>query len=269
MNDVTAARPGAAGSARVVGSPADEHAVERAASQPDGVERAVGGRVRRTGPRPEGAEKLVTLGQCARFFSSKATVRIVTPLLVLFVVLRLREGDWTFHDVLAVVAILGLQPFTEWVIHVGVLHLKPKTLRSGRVIDLHAAKKHRFHHLHPTDPHTSFVPLADLAVLGLAIMGVFWLVARTHGAFLTACIVGFGMLLTYEWTHFLIHTAYKPKGRYYRYIWRAHRWHHYRNEHYWMGVTVHVADHLLGTFPDKSEVPSSPTARTLGVEPAG
>ena len=225
---------------------------------------------RRSGaPRQEGAEKLVTWGQCVRFFSTKATVRIVTPLLALFVVLRIREGDWSYHDALAVIAILGLQPFTEWAIHVYLLHRKPRTLRSGRVIDLHAARKHRYHHLHPTDPHTSFVPLVDLAVLGALVMAAFWLIARTHGAFLTACIVGFAVLLTYEWTHFLIHTAYKPKGRYYRSIWRAHRLHHYKNEHYWMGVTVNLADHVLGTFPDKSEVPNSPTARTLGVEPVG
>ena len=76
------------------------------------------------------------------------------------------------------------------------------------------------------------------------------------------------MLLTYEWTHFLIHTAYKPKRRYYRYIWRAHRLHHFKNEHFWMGVTVHLADHVLGTFPQKSEVENSPTARTLGIDAA-
>jgi sterol desaturase/sphingolipid hydroxylase (fatty acid hydroxylase superfamily) len=51
-------------------------------------------------------------------------------------------------------------------------------------------------------------------------------------------------------------------------VWRAHRNHHYRNEHYWFGVTVHLADHLLGTFPEKTAVDASPTARTLGVDEA-
>ena len=74
------------------------------------------------------------------------------------------------------------------------------------------------------------------------------------------------MLLTYEWTHHLIHSSYRPRHRYYRSIWRAHRLHHYRNEHYWFGVTVNLADHVLRTFPARDEVPLSPTARSLGTE---
>ena len=35
------------------------------------------------------------------------------------------------------------------------------------------------------------------------------------------------------------------------------------------GVTVHLADHVLGTFPQKSDVENSPTARTLGIDPEG
>ena len=52
----------------------------------------------------------------------------------------------------------------------------------------------------------------------------------------------------------------------YRYVWRAHRNHHFRNEHYWFGVTMHLADHVLGTFPERSAVEVSPTVRTLGIE---
>jgi hypothetical protein len=80
---------------------------------------------------------------------------------------------------------------------------------------------------------------------------------------LTAGLTGFSMLLVYEWTHFLIHTTYQPRTKTYRRIWRAHRWHHFRNEHYWFGVTIHTADRLLGTYPDKEAVELSPTARTL------
>ena len=87
--------------------------------------------------------------------------------------------------------------------------------------------------------------------------------ARTAGV--TGLVSGYGMLLTYEWTHHLIHSSYRPKGRYYRSIWRSHRLHHYRNEQYWFGVTVNLADHVLRTFPARDEVPASPTARTLGV----
>ena len=56
------------------------------------------------------------------------------------------------------------------------------------------------------------------------------------------------------------------RGRYYRSIWRGHRLHHYKNEHYWFGVTSTVGDHLLRTAPDQTEVQKSNTARTLGMD---
>jgi sterol desaturase/sphingolipid hydroxylase (fatty acid hydroxylase superfamily) len=69
--------------------------------------------------------------------------------------------------------------------------------------------------------------------------------------------------LAYEWTHFLIHTSYAPRGAVYRNLWRLHRLHHYKNEDYWFGVTGHLGDRVLGTAPDPKDVPLSPTARTL------
>ena len=69
--------------------------------------------------------------------------------------------------------------------------------------------------------------------------------------------------LAYEWTHYLIHTDYMPRTRFYRSLWRGHRLHHYRNENYWFGVTNHLGDRVLGTNPAKDAVPVSATARTL------
>jgi sterol desaturase/sphingolipid hydroxylase (fatty acid hydroxylase superfamily) len=82
----------------------------------------------------------------------------------------------------------------------------------------------------------------------------------------TGLLASYLVLASYEWCHFLIHTPYRPRRRYYRSIWRGHRLHHYKNEHYWFGVTSTVGDHVLRTAPDQAEVPKSRTARTLGVE---
>jgi sterol desaturase/sphingolipid hydroxylase (fatty acid hydroxylase superfamily) len=82
----------------------------------------------------------------------------------------------------------------------------------------------------------------------------------------TGLLVSYVVLASYEWCHFLIHTPYRPRGRYYRAIWRGHRLHHYKNEHYWFGVTSTLGDQLLGTAPDQADVPKSGTARTLGAE---
>ncbi len=83
---------------------------------------------------------------------------------------------------------------------------------------------------------------------------------------LTAVTLSYLGLLRYEWSHFLIHTPYVPKTRWYRGIWRNHRLHHFKHEGYWMGVTSNLGDRVLGTNPDQRTVPKSPTARTLGVE---
>lgn len=70
--------------------------------------------------------------------------------------------------------------------------------------------------------------------------------------------------LVYEWTHYLIHTDYKPKTAVYRSIWRNHRNHHYKNEHYWFTVTSSgTADRVLQTYPDPAAVENSPTVKNL------
>jgi sterol desaturase/sphingolipid hydroxylase (fatty acid hydroxylase superfamily) len=81
-------------------------------------------------------------------------------------------------------------------------------------------------------------------------------------------LTGYVLVGAYEWIHFLIHTGHRPRSRYYRSIWRNHLLHHYKNEHYWHGITNTVSDRLLGTYRDQAEVPRSPTARTLHGDPA-
>jgi hypothetical protein len=47
-------------------------------------------------------------------------------------------------------------------------------------------------------------------------------------------------------------------------VWRNHRLHHYKNEHYWFTVTSSgTADRVLGTYPDAETVRTSGTARAL------
>jgi len=65
------------------------------------------------------------------------------------------------------------------------------------------------------------------------------------------------------------HSDYKPKTRVYRAIWRNHRQHHFKNEHYWFTVTSSgTADRVLGTYPDSATVATSPTAKNLHADAA-
>jgi len=191
--------------------------------------------------------------------------RLLTFALALVLVWRVASGQWRWTDLVLAAAIIGFQPMTEWLIHVFVLHFKPR--RVGRLrIDLDLARKHRAHHRDPSDIPLIFIPWSGLlSGLVIAVVLTHLLLPSTELR-LTASLVALGLALHYEWVHFLVHTPYRPRSRFYRHAWRAHRLHHFRNEHYWFGVTVHLADHLLRTFPDRSAVPLSPTARTLGVD---
>ncbi len=73
--------------------------------------------------------------------------------------------------------------------------------------------------------------------------------------------------LLYEWTHFLTHTRYVPRGRLYRRIWKHHRLHHFKHEGYWFAFTVPWIDGWLGTGPDPQDVERSAHARSLGGDP--
>jgi sterol desaturase/sphingolipid hydroxylase (fatty acid hydroxylase superfamily) len=201
----------------------------------------------------------------ARVFWSFAGPRLIGAVFALAVTVRLVLGDWSAGDVVVAAVILGLEPLTEWLIHVCLLHFRPRTI-GGRQIDLYIARKHRAHHADPKDRVLVLVPIRVVVPALLVACTAMPLLFPTVRLGVTGVVVSSGMLLTYEWTHHIIHSAYRPKGRYYRYIWRAHRLHHFRNESYWYGVTIHLADHVLRTFPEKDAVPVSSTARTLGVE---
>ncbi len=199
----------------------------------------------------------------AVFFTQPSPVTIAT-VLVAATIGRIYVGSYSWWDLLPPAVVLALQPFTEWLIHVFLLHFHPRMV-SGYRIDPLVSRKHRAHHADPKDLQLVFIPGPALIGLLGGTAAVF-LIPFSLPVGLSGLVGAYAMTLTYEWIHYLIHSSYRPRHRSYRYVWRAHRNHHYRNENYWFGVTVHLADHVLGTFPDKSAVELSPTARTLGVD---
>jgi sterol desaturase/sphingolipid hydroxylase (fatty acid hydroxylase superfamily) len=214
--------------------------------------------------RPYAASGL-TLPAAARLFSRCPTARILAPVVIAVAAIRVGLGRWHWSDLIIPAAILGLEPFTEWLIHVGILHWKPR--RVGRAtIDPLVSRRHRQHHRAPQVVGLVLVPAP--ALLGLIIGSpIFYgLIFRSVRPATTAVVTSLSMLYAYEWTHFLIHSSYRPRRALYRGIWRAHRLHHFRNERYWFGVTMHMGDRVLRTYPAKDAVPLSSTARTLGVD---
>jgi hypothetical protein len=203
------------------------------------------------------------LGDLARWFVRRKTPQLMAGYLAANVANRAVRGRLRADDLVVAAAVVAAQPFTELVIHTRLLHRKPTQL-AGRTIDPVAARDHRAHHNDPKDLRWVFVPMPTLlGGFGLFVAGA--AAARGERARLLATggVVGAALLGAYEWTHFLMHTGYQPRGRWYRSRWRTHRLHHYRNEHYWFGVTTHLGDQVARTYPGKSDVPLSPTAKAL------
>jgi sterol desaturase/sphingolipid hydroxylase (fatty acid hydroxylase superfamily) len=207
-------------------------------------------------------------------FVRQRTPPLLAAALIAAVALRVALGHYDWRDAVVAAGVIALTPLAEWAIHVYLLHAKPIRVR-GRRYDLVAAREHRAHHRAPAELDGVLIPRYALLVFVPQIALTAWLLSfpihvvlggdrLAHAA--TGLLVSYAILGAYEWCHFLIHTPYRPQGRYYRTIWRGHRLHHYKNEHYWFGVTSTLGDHLLRTAPDREEVPKSGTARTLGVE---
>jgi Fatty acid hydroxylase len=215
---------------------------------------------------------LNTLGAAWRDFSRRRSPRLLGALIAATLTVRIALGDWSWHDLAAVGAMVAIYPFGEWAIHVYLLHLRPFRLR-GKDVELPTSRSHRQHHERPTHMGLILLGPVEVALLGgLAVPLVLaagavlvWPLAGTLAVepFVTAALTGYVLIALYEWTHFLIHTAYRPRSRPYRRVWQTHRLHHFKNEHYWHGITNTLADRVFGTLPDHRDVERSPTARTL------
>jgi hypothetical protein len=204
----------------------------------------------------------LSLLQAFVIFTRRLSPRLLVGSLVLAATLRAWVGDLGLWDLVLFGSLVALQPFSEWVIHVAILHWRPRRI-FGVMVDSYLSWSHREHHKRPNDEAWWFIPLRS-GIVGFVIIGaVGAIVLRDLGLWITLMFTATSLGLVYEWTHYLCHSSYRPRSGFYRRIWRHHRLHHFKNEHYWMGVSRHLADWVLGTNPDQRDVDPSPTCRDL------
>ncbi len=212
-----------------------------------------------TGPR----RTKVSLGTAWRSFWRAPSPWMISTFLVGAVIARAMVGGGSLWELAIPVALVALFPVIEWVIHVVILHWRPR--RVGPIaVDSLLARKHREHHADPRDIPLVFIPWPALCWLLPAYVGVALLAMPSLPSALSLLVSVYAVKLGYEWTHYLVHSDYRPVSAWYRSVWRNHRLHHYKNEHYWFTVTsAGTADRLFGTHPDPASVPSSPTVKKL------
>jgi sterol desaturase/sphingolipid hydroxylase (fatty acid hydroxylase superfamily) len=217
----------------------------------------------------------VTLADFAREFLRQPSPPYLLGAVAIALALRLAQGAFSWRDAVMAAGLVALTPFVEWLIHVYLLHAPPIRFRGHRV-EMLTAREHRAHHEAPGMLNGVLLPVYGVVIFLAMIAAVNWLVSFGVELVLggprlayatTGVLVSFAILAAYEWTHFLIHAPYKPRGRYFKAIWRNHRLHHFKNERYWFGVTSTIGDRVIGTLPDQSSVPRSATARSLHAEP--
>ena len=204
-----------------------------------------------------------SLGQAARAFLRHPSPWLIGSVLVGAAVARGFVHRYSWTELLMPVALVVLFPVIEWVVHVCVLHWRPR--RVGPVaVDSLLARKHRAHHADPRDLPLVFIPWQVELWLLPAYVVVALVVFTDHAAGLSFLVAATALMLGYEWVHYLVHSDYRPRSRPFRAVWRNHRLHHYKNEHYWFTVTsAGTADRLFGTYPDAADVETSPTVKAL------
>jgi hypothetical protein len=131
------------------------------------------------------------------------------------------------------------------------------------VLDFELAQKHRAHHADPWRHDLVFIPARSFIFSLPGVVALWWLVTPSSSLMWTGVLTTLVLALHYEMVHFGVHTRIQPRLAYYQRLWRNHRLHHFKNEHYWYGVTRTAGDVWLRTQPDPASVSPSPTVRAL------
>lgn len=204
-----------------------------------------------------------SLRQVAGVFWRHPSPYLISTCLAGAVAGRVVVGGGSWWELAIPGGLLALFPVIEWLIHVVILHWRPRRV-AGLTIDPLLARKHRDHHADPRDLPLVFIPWQAQLWLAPAWTAVAVLAMPTWSATFTLLVSIYAIKLGYEWTHYLVHSDYRPRSGWFRAVWRNHRLHHYKNEHYWFTVTTAgTADRLFGTYPDPAQVATSPTVKAL------
>ncbi len=203
-----------------------------------------------------------TLAAALRVFFSHLSPRILAATVLTALAVRLALGGFGWIDLAPFAVLLAIWPLQEWLIHVFILHYRPVRF-AGRTWDFAVPRKHREHHADPWRLDLLFIP-THVFSYGLPLHALFWFgVMPTPELACSGLAAYFTLALHYEWVHYLAHVPYTPPLERYRRLIKLHQRHHFKNEHYWYGVTMTSADYWLATTAEPEHVETSPTAREL------
>ncbi|HZP12517.1 MAG TPA: sterol desaturase family protein [Nevskiaceae bacterium] len=199
-----------------------------------------------------------------KVFLSHPSPLMIAGFVVLFGGWRIYYGHFTWVDALLAAAAVAYFPFNEWLIHVFMLHYKPRVV-FGKKIDFYLPVTHRRHHADPWNLDWVFIPRHIHALTIPVNLLILWALWPWKEWVLTYLTVYLMLGLHYEWVHYLAHIPWCPENSYYQRRVREHRYHHFRNENFWWGVSMGLGDRVLGTAPAVETTSRSGTTSTLGM----
>jgi 4-hydroxysphinganine ceramide fatty acyl 2-hydroxylase len=152
---------------------------------------------------------------------------------------------------------------TEYGTHRFLFHARPSKFAFTRRL------QHRLHYDHHVEPERLdllFLPLWYVAPNFLIVGLIAWALLGDAGEVLSLLLGAMLALLHYEWVHYIAHIPYRPRTAFGRWMKKYHLWHHFKNEHYWFGVSNPAMDFVYRTYRPAAQVPRSTTARVLHPE---
>ncbi|WP_348810669.1 DUF6695 family protein [Flavobacterium maritimum] len=179
-----------------------------------------------------------------RFSRTNAALAISTLVFISLGILAygIFEGEIKIMVQMAVFT-LGFLFFTlaEYLIHRFVFH-------SGEYMNTQKwqFKIHGIHHTTPQDKERLTLPIPLAIILSSLFFFLFWMIMRSHAfSFFPGFLLGYAFYLS---VHYIIHTRKPPKNSF-RFLWKHHNIHHYKNDHQAFGVTSPFWDIVFGTMP--------------------
>lgn len=188
-----------------------------------------------------------------RHGSNSVLAAFIVVMIVLFAI-----GTIPFNWVAALIgAVVFLS--SEYTTHRFLFHARPTR---GWLLQL----QHRLHYDHHIDPpklELLFLPLWFIVPVSAIYFGVY--MAITRNAILSASLT-FGSIVAltyYEWVHYVAHVPFTPVTPFGRYMKKYHLWHHFKNEHFWFGVTNPTMDYIGTTYRNVETTERSTTVREI------
>lgn len=134
----------------------------------------------------------------------------------------------------------------EYLIHRFIYHLEEYKNPQKWIFKIHG-----MHHTTPRDKQRLVLPLPLSIPLAGFFIFIFWFIIGNYALiFFPGFLMGYSYYLS---LHYFIHTT-KPPKNFFRYLWKHHLLHHYKNETVAFSLTFPLWDLIFGTMPKDKKI---------------